>query len=142
MTKIYAGGLMIGRGKMLLKAAGSGSKKWYLPPGKYLEDDETLEMAVSQGFKEDTGCLCAVGDLAYVIESFKDEGERELGIYFLVSAPTVRGPEGLGPGLALVSVEEAIGLDLRPAVLSGKILADERQGSHGSATYLVNRWSE
>ena len=140
MTKIYVGGLVIERGHMLLKEVESATKKWYLPPGKYLADDETLEMAVSKGFKEDTGCMCAVRDLAYVIESFRGEEERELGLYFLVSSPALRNSERLGGGLPFVPLEEMIAMDVRPAVLGGKIFADEKRGSRGSATYLVNHW--
>jgi ADP-ribose pyrophosphatase YjhB (NUDIX family) len=142
LTKVYVGGLLIEKGQMLLKPEGSGVKTWYEPPGKYLEDDETLEMAVSKGFKADTGRACAVGDLAYVIESFKGDEERELGIYFFVASPSVQGRESLGHGLRLVLLEEMAGMDVRPSVLGGKVLADERRGLHGSATYLVNNWNE
>ena len=133
---------MIEKGRVLLKAEGSASKLWYVPPGKYLEGDETLEMAVSRGFKDDTGCACAVRDLAYVIESFRGAGERELGIYFMVSSPTLHAAEKPGRGLALVPLEEMIGVDMKPSVLGGKVFADERRGSRGAATYLVNYLDE
>jgi ADP-ribose pyrophosphatase YjhB (NUDIX family) len=135
------GGLLIDRGNILLKEGGEAHRQWLRPPGKYLEGDETLEMTVSKGFKEETGWMCAVRDLAYVIESFKGDGERELGVYFLVSVPSPRAREGL-PGLRFLSVEEMIATDVRPAVLAGKIFADEKRGSRGSATYLVNHWND
>lgn len=136
------GGLLIDAGSILLKTGGDGSQQWLRPPGKYLEGDETLEMAVSKGFKEETGWMCAVRDLAYVIESFKGVGERELGLYFLVSVPSHRAREFVEPGLRFVPVEEMIAMDVRPAVLAGKIFADEKRGSRGSATYLVNHWND
>jgi ADP-ribose pyrophosphatase YjhB (NUDIX family) len=142
VTRIYVGGLLIRGGRILLKPEVSGAKTWYEPPGKYLEDDETLEMAVSKGFKTDTRCLCVVGDLAYVIESFEGEGRKELGIYFVVASPSLSGPRALRRGLRNVFLEEAVEMDVRPSVLSRKILVDERRGAHGSATYLVNRWNE
>jgi ADP-ribose pyrophosphatase YjhB (NUDIX family) len=141
-TTIYVGGLLIDGGDILLKHGGDASHQWLRPPGKYLEGDETLEMAVSKGFKEETGWMCAVRDLTYVIESFKGDGERELGVYFLVSAPSPRAREFLEQGLRFVSVEEMITMDVRPAVLAGKIFADEKRGSRGSATYLVNHWND
>ncbi|HVP24307.1 MAG TPA: NUDIX domain-containing protein [Conexivisphaerales archaeon] len=141
-TRVYAGALLIEKGNLLLKAGGPEPESWYLPPGKYLEDDETLEMAVSKGFRADTGCLCAVRDLVYVIESFRGEDERELGLYFLVSSPSLMGPGGTKGRVRFVPIEQMKGMDIRPAVLGGKISADERRGSRGSATYLVNRWNE
>lgn len=126
----------------MLKTEGEASQQWLRPPGQYLEGDETLEMAVSKGFKKETGWMCALRDLAYVIESFKGDGERELGLYFLVSVPSLRARNVVEPGLRFVSVEEMITMDVRPAVLAGKIFADEKRGSRGSATYLVNRWND
>ena len=141
-TTIYVGGLLIDGGSILLKTGGEASRQWLRPPGKYLEGDETLEMAVSKGFKEETGWMCAVRDLAYVIESFKGDDERELGVYFLVSVPSPRAREIVEPGLRFVSVEQMITMDVRPAVLAGKIFVDEKRGSRGSATYLVNHWND
>jgi ADP-ribose pyrophosphatase YjhB (NUDIX family) len=141
-TSIYVGGLLIDNGSILLKQGGEASRQWLRPPGKYLEGDETLEMAVSKGFKGETGWMCAVRDLAYVIESFKGDGERELGVYFLVSVPSHRAREVMDQGLRLVPIEEMITMDVRPAVLAGKIFADEKRGSRGSATYLVNHWND
>ncbi len=126
----------------MLKTGGGASQQWLRPPGKYLEGDETLEMAVSKGFKEETGWTCAVRDLAYVIESFKGDGERELGVYFLVGVPSLRDRNVVESGLRFVSVEDMITMDVRPAVLAGKIFADEKRGSCGSATYLVNHWND
>ena len=141
-TAIYVGGLLIDRGSILLKQGGEASKQWFRPPGKFLEGDETLEMAVSKGFKEETGWMCAVRDLAYVIESFKGDDERELGVYFLVSVHSPKAREIVRDGLQFVSMQEMIVMDVRPAVLAGKIFADEKRGSRGSATYLVNHWND
>jgi len=133
---------LIEKGRILLKAEKSGPRLWYVLPGKYLEGDETLEMAVSRGFKDDTGFMCAVRDLAYVIESFTGDEERELGIYFVVASPSLRVPQKLGHGVAFVSLDEMIGMDVKPSVLGGKVFADERRGSRGAATYLVNNLDE
>ena len=141
-TKIYVGGLLIQKGGILLKVEGDEARSWYSIPGKFLEGDETLEMAASKGFRADTGHHCAVRDLAYVIESFRGEENRELGLYFLVSAPSLKDLANAGDKVRFVPMEEMIGLDVRPAVLGGKIFADERRGSRGSATYLVNHWTE
>ena len=141
-TRIYAGGLLLRNGEILLKVEGEEANRWYSLPGKYLEGDETLEMAVSKGFRADTGFACAVRDLSYVIESFRGEEAREIGLYFLVSAPSLKDSIKTGGLVRFVSVEEMIGMDVRPAVLGGKIFADERRGSRGSATYLVNHWNE
>jgi ADP-ribose pyrophosphatase YjhB (NUDIX family) len=141
-TTIFVGGLLIDKGNILLKERGEAPREWLRPPGKHLEGDETLEMAVSKGFKEETGWMCAVRDLVYVIESFKGDGERELGVYFLVSVPSPKVREVVGPGLRFVSVKEMITMDVRPAVLAGKIFADEKRGLRGSATYLVNHWND
>jgi ADP-ribose pyrophosphatase YjhB (NUDIX family) len=137
-TSIFVGGLLMLDGRMLLKSEGEATQLWYRTPGKYLEGDETLEMAVSRGFKEDTGWMCAVKDLSYVIESFKGDGERDLGLYFLVSVPSAKAREGLRGRLSFVPMEEIIEMDVRPAVLAGKVFADEKRGARGSATYLVN----
>jgi len=142
LTRIYVGGLLIEKGRILLKMVGEGSKRRYIMPGKYLEGDETLEMAVSKGFERDVGCRCAVRDLVYIIESFKEEEERELGVFFLVSAPSSRRLEGVGAGLLFVGVDDMIRMEIRPQVLGGKIFADEKRGSRGSATYLVDQWNE
>jgi hypothetical protein len=99
-------------------------------------------MAVSKGFKQETGWMCAVRDMAYVIESFKGDDERELGIYFLVNVPSLKAREVAEPGLRFVSMEEMATIDVRPAVLAGKVFADEKRGSRGSATYLVNHWND
>jgi ADP-ribose pyrophosphatase YjhB (NUDIX family) len=137
---IFVGGLLIDEERILLKDE-SGSQQWFRPPGKYLEGDETLEMAVSKGFKDETGWMCAVRDLSYVIESFRGEGDRELGVYFLVGVPSPRARGVMLPGLRFVSMQEMVTMDVRPAVLAGKIFADEKRGARGSATYLVNHWN-
>jgi ADP-ribose pyrophosphatase YjhB (NUDIX family) len=138
-TSIYVGGLMIEDARIVLKARGGskGEETPYSVPGKYLEGDETLEMAVSKGFMEDTGWACAVSDLVYVIESFQG-GERELGFYFMVNVPAIRDRGEIASGCRSFPIAEAIGLDVRPSVLAGKIFADERRGHRGSATYLVS----
>ncbi len=138
VTTIFVGGLMIEGGKVLLKReAGPEGREHYVLPGKLLEGDETLEMAASTGFKADTRWNCAVSDLAYVIETFRG-AERELGLYFMVNVPSSIDRRRLAPGCTFLPLEEAIGLDVRPAVLAGKVFADERRGHRGSATYLVS----
>jgi len=127
-------------GRLLLKKThtkGEPRRKYFFP-GKVLEGEETLELALVKGFYEDVGIPCTVGGLSYVVESFRPSGGHEVGIYFLISTGQQVGRldfKGRAEYVALDQLDESM---VHPWVLVGKLSADLLQGRIGSASYLLS----
>lgn len=83
------GGVLIHNGHVLCEAA-SREKFWFLPGGR-AELGESATTTLAREMQEELGVTVKIERLLYVVENFFTHSrafEHELGLYFLITAPS------------------------------------------------------
>ncbi len=126
---VRASGLLVKDGGVLVQRLGREVSL----PGKVVEEGQTMEMALSEYFGE-MGWMVTVGGLRYLVEELKD-GDKVLHFAFEVNALKEERP---APPFSYVSFDELEDTGAKPAVLFGKLLADQHGPRRQGCTYLIS----
>ena len=141
MIRIRVAALVIRDNRILLARHVKDGRTSYLLPGGGMENDESVQAALTRELREEAGVPARIGALRYVVEAHAPDHRRHL--LQLVFETAIDGEPGTSSDARVAACEwhplaALETLDLHPAI-GATLAADLRSGS-SACRFIVAPW--